>query len=88
MIRIRLKEMMKKRGIETLAELIRESREYHHGVGIRRDSLMAMRDETLKKIDLNILDVLCKVLTCEVGDLVEHVPCRVKIPVRKKVTTA
>ena len=48
---------------------------------------MAMRDGTLKKIDLNILDVLCKVLRCGAGDLVEHVTDKINMNTKKKVTT-
>ena len=74
MIRFKLKEMMKKRGIKTLAELIRESKRFHHGKGVRRDALMRMRDGTFKWLDLNLLDSLCSILKCRVGELIEFVP--------------
>ena len=74
MIRFKLKEMMKKRGITTLAEVIRESKKFHSGEGIRRDALMRMRDGTFKWLDLTLLDSLCRILQCRVGDLIEYVP--------------
>lgn len=41
--------------------------------GINRGTLTRLYHETAERIDLDVLDQLCKYLGCEVGDILEAV---------------
>lgn len=66
MIRIKLCELMGKEKMtrKYLSEL----------TGIRPNTIGDLYKEDVKKIDLNVMNRICKVFNCEIGDLLEYIP--------------
>jgi len=44
--------------------------------GINRGTLTRLYHETVERIDIAALDVLCSYLCCHVGDLLEYIPTK------------
>ena len=65
MIKIHLSKMLGERRItqRRLADM----------AGIRPNSVNAIYNEKAQRIDLDVLDKICKALGCQPGDLLEHV---------------
>ena len=65
-VRIRLAEVMEKRGIS----------KYKLGFDARMQSrqITAYCDNAMSKVDLELLARLCTALNCTVGDLLEYIP--------------
>lgn len=66
MIRINLDVMMAKRKI-SLTELAEK-------VGLTMSNLSVLKTEKARAIRFSTLDSLCKVLTCQPGDILEYLP--------------
>lgn len=65
MIKIHLSKMLGERRItqRRLADM----------AGVRANSINAIYNEKAQRIDLDVLDKICKALGCQPGDLLEHV---------------
>lgn len=65
MIRIKISELLgiHKMTRKKLAELI----------GVRPNTIGDMYNENIKKIDIDVLNKICKTLGCEVQDILEYV---------------
>lgn len=68
MIRFRLKELLEERGW-TAYRLAQES-----GLTVPAAYRLASADSTLRRLDLDTLDVLCRVLDVTPGELLEYRP--------------
>lgn len=68
MIKVKLQDMMWEKRIRTLAQLVRDT-------GISRTALDRLynKPEMVEGIQFKTLDRLCKVLHCNVQDLIEYV---------------
>jgi len=66
MIRCHLAILLAKRKVK-ISEVARE-------LGIHRNALTLLYNETATRIDLNIIDQLCEYFDCELSDLLEYVP--------------
>lgn len=66
MIRIKLSELLGKNKMtrKELAEL----------VGVRPNTIGDLYNEKVKRVDLNLLNNICKVLSCDLSDLLEYQP--------------
>ena len=66
MIRIKLSELLGKKKMtrKALAEL----------VGVRPNTISDLYHEKVKRVDLDLLNNICKVLDCELNDLLEYQP--------------
>ncbi len=66
MIRIKLSELLGKKKMtrKALAEL----------VGVRPNTIGDLYHEKVKRVDLDLLNNICKVLDCELNDLLEYQP--------------
>ena len=66
MIRIKLSELLGKKKMtrKELAEL----------VGVRPNTIGDLYHEKVKRVDLDLLNNICKVLDCELNDLLEYQP--------------
>ena len=66
MIRIKLSELLGKKKMtrKELAEL----------VGVRPNTIGDLYNEKVKRVDLNLLNNICKVLSCDLSDLLEYQP--------------
>lgn len=42
--------------------------------GIRPNTIGALYNETVKRIDIDSLDKMCKVFNCELNEIIEYVP--------------
>ncbi len=42
--------------------------------GIRPNSINVFYHETIQRIDVDLLDSVCRVLQCQPGDLLEYIP--------------
>jgi len=42
--------------------------------GVNRNTLYAIYNRQITRIDVSVIDRLCKALTCQPGDLLEYVP--------------
>lgn len=42
--------------------------------GIRPNTVSALYDETIKRLDVDMLNQLCKAFNCSISDLLEYVP--------------
>lgn len=42
--------------------------------GIRQPTISAMANNNLKRFPIEVIDKICSVLNCNVGDLLEYVP--------------
>jgi putative transcriptional regulator len=42
--------------------------------GIRPNTISMLYHETIQRIDIDILNKLCKVFSCQVSDLLEYIP--------------
>lgn len=42
--------------------------------GLNRSTVSALYKETATRLDLAAIDALCKLFSCQVGDLFEHLP--------------
>ena len=65
-IRVRLRELLKQRGMAQ-TELQARTR-------LGYSTINALYHGKTERVEFATLDVLCHVLGCEVGDLLEHVP--------------
>jgi putative transcriptional regulator len=66
LIRIKLSELLGKKKMtrKALAEL----------VGVRPNTIGDLYHEKVKRVDLDLLNNICKVLDCELNDLLEYQP--------------
>ena len=66
MVRIKLCELMGKQKMtrKCLSEL----------TGIRPNTIGDLYKEDVKKIDIQVLNQICEVFNCEIGDVLEYVP--------------
>lgn len=66
MIRIKISELLGKHKMtrKELAEL----------TGIRAGTVGMLYDETIKRIDVEWLDKICKVFNCPITDVIEFIP--------------
>ena len=66
MIRIKLSELLGKNKMtrKELAEL----------VVVRPNTIGDLYNEKVKRVDLNLLNNICKVLSCDLSDLLEYQP--------------
>lgn len=64
---------MAERKMFKLSDLHRLTKKYQKG-GVDRRVLTALRNGVADRVQFSVLDVLCKVFQCEVGDLVEFAP--------------
>ena len=55
------KEKMTRKGLSEFTE-------------IRPNTIGDLYKEDVKKIDLNVINQICKVFNCEIGDLLEYIP--------------
>lgn len=42
--------------------------------GLHRNTITLLYNETATRLDMDAIDRLCKLFTCKVGDLFEHIP--------------
>lgn len=63
MIKCHLSRMMGERKMN-IAELARE-------LGVHRNTITLLYDESAQRIDLEVLEKLCRFFGCQVGDLLE-----------------
>jgi len=70
LIRIKLSELLGKNKMtrKALAEL----------VGVRPNTIGDLYHEKVKRVDLELLNNICRVLDCELSDLLEYQPDEVK----------
>lgn len=66
MIKISLKEMLKKRGMSQ-GELVEKT-------NIRQPTLSAMSTGKIKMVPMSVMDRICAALDCQPGDLFEYIP--------------
>ena len=71
MIRLKVFEIMVKRGIRTRKDLAQAT-------GIHQNSLGRVVNGEVKALRLDTLDRLCQALDCQPGDLLEYVPDEAK----------
>lgn len=66
MVRIKLCELMGKQKMtrKYLSEL----------TGIRPNTIGDLYKEDVKKIDIQVLNQICEVFGCEIGDVLEYIP--------------
>lgn len=66
MIRIKVSELLGKHKMsrKNLSEL----------TGIRPNTVSALYDETAKRLEVEMLDKMCKVFKCQISDILEFVP--------------
>ncbi len=66
MVRIKLCELMGKQKMtrKCLSEL----------TGIRPNTIGDLYKEDVKKIDIQVLNQICEVFSCEIGDVLEYIP--------------
>lgn len=57
-----------------LGERKMSQRDLAKKTGIRPNTISAMYHETIKRLDIDILDKICEVLDIQVSDLIEYVP--------------
>lgn len=67
MVKVKVYEMMAKRGIRTRQELAQR-------VGITGPNMGKIVAGNMKAIRLDTMDALCRALDCQPGDLFEYVP--------------
>jgi putative transcriptional regulator len=67
MIKIKVYEVMAKRGIKTRRSLAKAA-------GIHETNMGKIVDGEIKAIRLDTIDGLCRALDCQPGDLIEYVP--------------
>lgn len=48
--------------------------------GIRPNTVSALYDETIKRLDVEMLNQLCKAFGCSISELLEYVPDEEKEP--------
>ena len=73
MIRLKLHELMAKRKIFKISELHHLTKKYQKD-GVDRRILTALRNGGVGRVRFSVIDILCKVFQCEVGDLIEFAP--------------
>ena len=73
MIRLKLHELMAKRKMFKISELHHLTKKYQKD-GVDRRVLTALRNGVVDRVQFSIINILCKVFQCEVGDLIEFVP--------------
>ena len=64
MVKIKLESLMQEKGV-TLTELCMRT-------GLTPSALSMLRSERAKAVRITTLDILCKVLDCEISDLLEY----------------
>lgn len=66
MIKIKVSELLGKHKMsrKALSEL----------TGIRPNTVSALYNETIKRIDIEMLEKLCKVFDCPLHDIIEYIP--------------
>lgn len=42
--------------------------------GIRPNTVSTLYDESIKRIDINMLNALCKAFNCTISDIMEYIP--------------
>jgi putative transcriptional regulator len=42
--------------------------------GIRPNTVSSLYDETIKRLDIEMLDKLCKAFKCQISDILEFIP--------------
>ncbi|HBF4081589.1 XRE family transcriptional regulator [Clostridioides difficile] len=65
MIRIKISELLGKYKMSRI--------ELSEKTGIRPSTITALYNETIKRIDIDMLDKLCDVFDCNIEDIIEHV---------------
>ncbi|EQF29822.1 helix-turn-helix transcriptional regulator [Clostridioides difficile] len=65
MIRIKISELLGKCKMSRI--------ELSEKTGIRPSTITALYNETIKRIDIDMLDKLCDVFDCNIEDIIEHV---------------
>ena len=70
--------MIKCRLKVVLAENEMTQKELHEKTGIRPPTISAMANNTAKHYPTDVLDRICSVLNCDVGDLLVYVPTAVE----------
>lgn len=66
MIKVKLDEIMKKKGISTY--------DLNSKSNIRYQTLQVLQDNSASRIDFEVLAKLCYSLNCKVEDIIEYVP--------------
>lgn len=66
MIKCHLSRLMGERKLK-IADVARET-------GLHRNSITLLYDETASRVDLETIQLLCKLFDCRVGDLFEYIP--------------
>ena len=66
MIRIKVSELLGKHKMSR--------KDLSNVTNIRPNTVSALYDETIKRIDVEMLDKLCKAFKCQVSDILEYVP--------------
>ena len=66
MVRCHLSELLERRGVK-IAELARE-------IGLNRSTITALCKNSATRVELPVVDRLCRYFGCRVGDLFEYVP--------------
>lgn len=67
MVRFKLDRIMFEKGRIKVPELVEKS-------GINKNTLYAIYNNNTVRVDLSVLNRLCKALDCQPGDLFEHIP--------------
>lgn len=65
MIRIKISELLGKYKMSRI--------ELSEKTGIRPSTITALYNETIKRINIDMLDKLCDVFDCNIEDIIEHV---------------
>ena len=66
MIKIKISELLGKHKMSRKA--------LSEKTGIRPNTISALYDESIKRIDVEMLDKLCKAFSCPLCDVIEYVP--------------
>ena len=66
MIKIKISELLGKHKMSRKA--------LSEKTGIRPNTISALYDESIKRIDVEMLDKLCKAFSCPLSDVIEYIP--------------
>jgi len=66
MIRIKVSELLGKHKMSR--------KDLSKATKIRPNTVSALYNETIKRIDVEMLDKLCKAFKCQISDILEYVP--------------
>lgn len=66
MIRIKVSELLGKHKMsrKNLSDI----------TGIRPNTVSTLYDETIKRLDVDMINKLCKAFNCQISDLLEYIP--------------